>query len=631
MRLSYSIGFIQKRLLVMILLITFLFLAIGLRLSIVQIINGQWLQAKALDQWTRDLPLEAERGLIFDSSGNALVENASTYDCYVRPKNVKNSTLVAEILSSCFELPYSSVYKKVTDKTSSEHLIKLQVSDEKRKKIIEGDLEGVVFSENIKRKYPFGNLFTQVIGFTTTDNVGQAGLEAYYNDYLKGVKGSVLTQADVKGINLDNSLEYYLPAISGLNINTTFDSAIQVALEEAMEICYLEQKAKNVTAIVMKPKTGEIVALACKPSFDLNNVPREDVASLMQMTKNLAVVDVYEPGSTFKILTSAVALNEEVVTVNEGFYDPGYRIVDGEKIKCWKHVGHGSQSFQDGFCNSCNAVFVDLALRLGKEKLYQNYYNFGLGQTSGIDILGESAGILMNIDSAKTVDVARMGFGQAIAVSPLQLITALCATVNGGNLMKPYITKSIVSSAGSVVFENAPTVVRRVISEEVSGIIRVFLEDAVGRPNGNYTFIPGYSVGGKTGTTQKYENGSISGKYIASFFGTFPANDPEYTILFIVDEPGAGAYYGSICATPYAKMVFEQIIKLKNYQPVTDIKEVEKVVVPDVVGLTLFDACNKLIEVGLRYEIGGEGERVVSQFVKAGEKVNIGQIIQINT
>ena len=631
MRLSYSIGFIQKRLLVMILLITFLFFVIGLRLTIVQIINGEWLQAKALDQWTRDLPLEAERGLIFDAVGNALAVNTSSFDLYVRPKNVKNSAKVAEVLSMCLKLPYSEVYKKVTDKTSSEHLIKLQVSSEIREEIIASNLEGVVFSENIKRYYPFGELFTQVLGFTTIDNEGQAGLEAYYNEYLKGVKGSVLTQADVKGVDLDNALEYYLPAISGLNVNTTFDTTIQLALEQAMEICYKEQKAKSVTAVVMKPKTGEIVALACKPSFDLNNVPRDNVSELMQMTKNLAVVDVYEPGSTFKILTSAIALNEGVVTVNESFYDPGYRIVDGEKIKCWKHVGHGSQTFQDGFCNSCNAVFVDLALRLGKEELYENYYNFGLGQITGIDILGESAGILMNIDSAKTVDVARMGFGQAIAVSPLQLITALCATVNGGNLMKPYITKSVVSNEGAVVFENKPTIIREVLSGKVSAIIREFLEDAVGRPNGNYTFIPGYSVGGKTGTTQKYSNGVISGKYIASFFGTFPANDPEYAILFIVDEPGAGAYYGSICATPYAKMVFEQIIKIKNYKPVKEVSEVKKVIVPDVVGLSLYEACNKLIECGLLYEIGGEGDIIISQFVQAGAEVNSGQIIQINT
>ena len=268
---------------------------------------------------------------------------------------------------------------------------------------------------------------------------------------------------------------------------------------------------------------------------------------------------------------------------------------------------------------------------MGKEKLYENYSKFGLGQLTGIDILGESAGILMNFDKAKTVDVARMGFGQAIAVSPIQLITALCATVNGGNLMTPYITKNIMSNNGAVVLENKPTVVRRVLNEEVSDIIKIFLEDAVGRPNGNYTFIPGYSVGGKTGTTQKYETGTINGKYIASFFGTFPANNPDYAILFIVDEPGAGAYYGSICATPYAKMVFEEIIKLKNYKPVAKVEEVKKVVVPNLVGMSLYDACDKLIKCGLRYEIGGEGEFVISQFVQAGVEVNSGQIIQINT
>ncbi len=631
MRFSYSIGFIQKRLLVMILLITFLFGCICLRLSVVQIINGEWLQAKALDQWTRDLPLEANRGIIFDTHSNALAVNVSTYDCYVRPKNVTEATELATLISSVLNLQYSKVYNKVTDKSSSEHVIKLQVTSSERNEIIKHGLKGVVFSETIKRYYPYSDLFTQILGFTTVDNNGQAGLEAYYNDYLKGVKGSILTQADVKGVDLDNKLDYYLPSKAGLDIYTTFDSSIQVVLEDAMQKCMVEQKAKSVTAIIMKPKTGEIVAMGCKPSFNLNDVPRDDVADLMQMTKNLAIVDVYEPGSTFKILTSAIALNEGVVKIEDRFYDPGYRIIDGERIKCWKHIGHGSQNFQDGFCNSCNSVFLDLALRLGKERLYENYHNFGLGQLTGIDILGESAGILMDIDKAKKVDYARMGFGQAIAVSPIQLITALSATVNGGLLMKPYITKQVISPEGRIAIKNEPTVVKRVIREEVSSTIRLFLEDAVGRPNGNYTFIPGYSVGGKTGTTQKYDEHGISGKFTSSFFGTFPANDPDYTILFIVDEPGTGAYYGSIVATPYAKKVFEAIIQLKNYHPVTNTKELEQVVVPNLVGLSLSEACGKLSALSLIYEIGGEGGFVISQFAEAGTIVNKGQIIQINT
>lgn len=627
--IKYSLGYLQKRLLVMVLLITFLFGAIIVRLSYIQIINGQWLQAKALDQWTRDVPLKAKRGEIFDVNGSVIATSYSTYDIYVRAKNVTNGSGLARLLSDTLGIDFEIVYNKVTDRSRSENLIKMQVSVDTTKKILSSGYDGIVVSENAKRYYPYGDLFTQVLGYTTIDGEGQSGLEIYYNDLLKGVNGYVLTQSDVQGVKIDNSLDIYMPAIAGLNITTTLDTTIQKLLENAMEQALIEQKAKAVTAIVMNPNTGAILGMGSKPSFDLNNVPRDNIESLLQMSKNLSVVDIYEPGSTFKILTSAISLDEGIVTTQERFYDPGYRIVDGEKIKCWKHVGHGSQSFTDGFCNSCNAVFIDLGLRLGVHAFYSRLEKFGIGKQTKIDFYGESAGLMMDKDVVKTVDLARIGFGQAIAVTPIQLITALSATVNGGKLMQPYLVESIYDNDNNLAYKFETNFLSQVIKSETSSIIRTFLEEAVSRPLGKYTFIPGYCVGGKTGTTQKYVDGQIRGTYIASFFGAFPCDNPEYAILFIVDEPNAGSYYGSVAASPYAKKVFEGIINYKGYKPVVDV-QIESISMPNLIGMSLSQACSVLIELGLGYEIYGEGSVITSQFPPPNTDILKGQIVQIN-
>lgn len=627
---NYSIGLLQKRLLVFLVLITFFFIVIIFRLGVVQIINGNFLQIKATDQWTRDVPLKAKRGYIYDSNNNPLAVSMSSYDVYVRHKNVIDAIEVAKFLSKELELDFESVYKKVIDNTVSEVVIKLQVGNEVAQKIIKKNLPGIVLSENFSRYYPFGDLFTQVLGFTTVDGIGQFGLESQYDKLLKGINGTLLTQSDVKGQELENTIDYYIPSQPGYNIFTTLDYQIQLLLENALEVCIEEQNATKAMGIVINPKTGEIFGMSCKPSFDLNEIPRDDVKSLLEMSKNMTITDVYEPGSTFKILTSAIALNEGVVKVEDEFYDPGYRIVDGEKIKCWKLIGHGHQNFQDGFCNSCNSVFIDMALRLGMDRFYKAMNSFGIGELTGIDFQGEANSIMMDKNLVKTVDLARMGFGQAVAVSPIQLITALSATINGGNLLTPYIVERIESNNGLIVSEATKQVRRQVISGEVSKTIREFLEDAVSRPLGKYTFIPGYSVGGKTGTTQKYANGQISGTYIASFFGAYPMNDPEYAILFIVDEPKAGSYYGSIAASPYAKKVIEGIIKMRGDKPVDGNIQIEQVVMPNLIGKSLLEASKILTELGVMYEIDGEGGKIVDQFPLADVVINKNQVVQIS-
>ena len=381
----------------------------------------------------------------------------------------------------------------------------------------------------------------------------------------------------------------------------------------------IDHKPTSATIIVMATKTGEVVAMTSKPSLDLNNLPRDDISSLMQNSKNLSIVDVYEPGSTFKVLTTAAALEEKVTSLNDHFYDPGYRVIDGEKIKCWKLIGHGSQTMVDGLCNSCNSVFVDLSLRLGKEKMYEYFEKYGFGNYTNIDYPGESAGIVMDKDTAKKVDLARMGFGQAIAVTPLQQITALSSVMNGGILMQPYFVSSISNSYTNYYKEFSSSPVRRVVSEQTSKNINYMMEQVISRANAINSFIPGYKVGGKTGTTELMNTTGKTGEYIASFAGSFPADDPDYTILVVVDRPTSGAYYGSIVATPYAKTIFEGIISYKNYKPTSSVEEESKLLeknieMPNVVGLSLSSAVNKIVSLGLQYEIMGEGDRITNQY-----------------
>ncbi len=636
MQTNNSIFSLTKRLLAVFLLVSFVFFAIIIRLAYVQFVKGKWLQAKAQDQWLRELPLNASRGQIIDSNGVILATNYSTYDVYVRPSMVEDSKAVSLTLSSILGLDFDAVYKKVSDRLVSESLIKLQVTKEKANEIKESGLKGILFSENNSRYYPYNSSLTQVLGFTTIDNVGQAGLEAYYNKYLTGVKGYVLEESDVKGVKIENTLSTYVPSIPGLDLQLTIDINIQKFTEEALSLLVEEQKSKKTSAIVMNPNNGEIVAMATMPNFDLNNIPRDDVSYLMETVKNINIVDVYEPGSTFKCITMAQAIEKGVAHLSDTFYDPGYRIVDGEKIKCWKLTGHGHQTLSEGLCNSCNSVFVDLALRLGIDGIYEMFENFGLGSTLGVDFLGESAGIIMDYNSAKIVDVARMGFGQAVATTPLQLISGICSIVNGGKLYKPYFVKSIKDYDGNIVSENNPTVIKETISSSTSNIMKTMMEDVIKQYSGYYAFIPGYRVGGKTGTSQKYENGKLSGEYIASFVGTFPADNPDYVVLIVVDEPGGASYYGSIAATPYAKKIIENIIEYKNYQPSPDlIKEIietnEYVAMPDCVGLNIYDAVSKCESAGLQVEIQGDCEMVKSQFPAPDSQVIKNGIILLDT
>ena len=616
----------------MLLVISFIFCSLVVRLFVIQIINGGSLQLRATDQWTRDLSIIAPRGTIYDRTGSSLAVSYTTYNVYVRAREVTSPSKVASVLSSELELDFSSVYEKITNRKVSEVLIKMQVDGEQAENIYNHRLDGVYLAENSDRYYPNGNLMTQVLGFISIDNVGQTGIEAYYNDYLKGKDGYSYVQSDLQGKEIGGSLRYYIPAEVGSDLVLTLDSKMQLILEQALEQIMTEQKAKATAGMIMNAKTGEILALSNKPSFDLNDVPRDDLTALFDNSKVKIVTDVYEPGSTFKILTVAGALEEGLTSLDDTFYCPGYRIIDGERIKCWKTIGHGQQTLVEAFSNSCNCCFMDLALRLGVDKFYEYMQKFGLGSKTGVDIAGEGSGILMAKSQVRTVDLARMGFGHAVALTPMQLLSAVASIVNGGTYNVPRVLGEVIASSGERTEVEGKVKEKGIISAQTSAQVNYLLEKAENK-TGNYTFVEGYNVGGKTGTAQKYsESGGIAqGKYISSFIGTYPADDPQYLVFIMVDEPSAGAYYGSIVAAPYGKIVFSNLFEYLGEKKQDESVTINYVEMPSLVGDSLADAGSKLKALNLCYELDGEGEFVLAQLPPAGSMLAEGTYVVLIT
>ncbi len=632
MRKYFTLFSLKKRILAILLVISFIFCALVVRLFVIQIINGNDLQLRATDQWTRDLSIVAPRGTIYDSTGATLAVSYTTYNVYVRAREVTMPSQVAYSLSQLLDLDFASVYEKVTKRSVSEVLIKMQVDGQTAEQIYNEKLDGVYLAETSDRYYPNGNLLTQVLGFISVDNIGQTGVEAYYNDLLKGIDGYSYVQSDLQGKEIGGSLRYYVQATAGDSLTLTIDSKMQLILEEALEQIMTEQTPKGVAGLIMNAKTGEILALSNKPSFDLNDVPRDDLETLFDQSRIKIVTDVYEPGSTFKILTVAAALEEGLCSLDDTFYCPGYRIIDGERIRCWKTIGHGNQTLEEAFANSCNCCFMDLALRLGVDKFYEYMEKFGLGQKTGVDIAGEASGILMDKSQVRTVDLARMGFGHAVAVTPIQLLTAVASIVNGGTYNIPKLLSLITEEDGDVTSIDTEVKSKNIVSKSTSEIVNYLLECAENK-TGKYTFVEGYNVGGKTGTAQKYnENGGIDqGKYISSFIGTYPADDPEYIVFIMVDEPGAGAYYGSIVAAPYGKIVFTNLFEYLGEEKQDESVEVKYVTMPDLVGLSLAESGSRLKALNLYYELDGEGEFVTDQLPPPNTMVQEGTTVVLIT
>lgn len=626
----YNIYSIQRRFVATLLIILTLFLALVARVFYLQIISNRRLQVLAAEEWLRDLPLSSKRGEILDANGVSLATTITTYDVYVRARDVTEPASLASAISESLGVDYEKAFTKVTNKSFSEILIKMQVEESKAKELTK--YAGVYLSQNVARVYPYSSLLTQVLGYCTIDNIGQAGLEAYYDKYLKGVDGKSLTQTNAQGKEIENSLSYYIPSVPGADILTSIDVQMQSILESELAIAYEENKALGVSGIILDAKTGGIKAMSCLPSFDLNDVPRDDITSLQAMSKNSTVVDVYEPGSTFKLITLAAALNEGLTNPDEHFYCSGRCTVDGETIKCWKSTGHGSLTLVEAFEKSCNCVFVQLALRLGIEKYYDYLNLFGLGEKTGVDISSESSGIIMPKENVRNVDLARIGFGHAIAVTELQLANVY-AKITTGMDTTPHLVEEI-KTEDKILYKYASASSKINLKQSTIELVNSMLANNI-NSEGNMTFVAGYDIGGKTGTAQKYDtNGQIArGKYISSFIGTYPASNPEYILIVCVNEPSAGAYYGGVVAKPIGQRVFSKIFETKAISPndATQLSNQPNIVMPNLVGMTLSDASVKLKQLGLDAIIESEGEYVLSQLPLPNTLLYLGEIVYLIT
>ncbi len=617
---------IRKKLLIILISITFLFCAVIGRVGYIQLVQGRQLQQRALSQWTRDLPLSAPRGNVYDTNGELLAGTSTLYTLYVRPRGVSDVSGLCQTIAPVIGASYESLFNKISGKKVSEITVAKNLSKEQMLKIKSLNVSGVYFSESAKRYYPYGDFLTQVLGYTNVDGIGQEGLELYLDNYLSGIDGMILTESDLTGLELQNGSIGYYPAIAGLNVTLTVDRTIQQFAEQVVRDALSEHKALSASCIVMNVNSGAIIAMANAPGFDLNSPPRDDVSTLYSNMKNRLITDVYEPGSTFKIITAAAALNEGKVNPETLFYDPGYRIIDGQRIKCWKTTGHGSQTFAEGVQNSCNSVFMDLALSVGVDKMYEYYEKFGLTKKTGVDLKGETGSLLLSKNNVKNVDLARMGFGHAIAISPIQLISAASSAVNGGKLVTPYICEKITDKDGKSVFNASTEVKGRVISEQTSKTLSLLLEKVVSEGSGKHAFVNGYSIGGKTGTAQKYKNGVIaSGAYVSSFLGFAPADKPEYAILMSVNEPSTGVYYGSLVAAPYVGKLFSNLFAHYSIAPNPKLMAKDYDVyfeMPNLVGKSFSEASIILKELGIVFEREGEGKVISAQIPKEGSKIN---------
>lgn len=541
-----------------------------------QVIWSEELGYRALDQWTREIPIVAKRGQITDRNGVVLADNTTAYTVFARSNAVKEKEATAGLLAQTLGLDKDAVYEKLTKKKASEITVAKKVDKEAVARLAQLPLEGVYYSRDNVRFYPKGDALCQVMGFTSTDNVGTTGVEKYYNEYLAGKNGELLYETDLVGIEIEDSVAAYLPAENGYNVQLTIDYGIQEIVESTMEKVYETYSPEAAQCIVLDVENFEVLALANYPSYDLNEVPRNDAELLNALSRNRLICDIYEPGSTFKIITSAANI-EEYMRGNTKAFSPNYvfsssrtRYVDGTTVKCWSNHAngkHSNQTLAEALNTSCNPCFTDIAMSLGTETFYQYLSAFGFGQKTGIDYSGEAYGLLLAENAVRGCDLARIGFGQTVAVSGIQLACAAASAVNGGYYYTPRLVKKIYAEDGYVVKETKAELKNRTVSEEASKLLAQMLEGVVKDGSGKKAYIEGYRVAGKTGTAQTFQDGHIAvGKYISSFVGFFPADKPKYLTLVVVNEP-QGAYYGSVVAAPCAKEIFEGIISLKNIPP----------------------------------------------------------------
>ena len=626
---------VHKRIKIVFLIICFLFLLIVGKVFYIQVIDYGKLSTYAENLWGRNLPIESNRGLITDRNGVVLADNVTTSSLVFIPNQIEDKEKTAKLIAEILGVDEKEIYQHVTKKTSIErvHPEGRRLSYEVADQISDLNLPGVYLIKESKRNYPFGNYLSQTLGFVGIDNQGLSGLELMYDKYLTGSYGAIKYFSDAKGNKLELNEVYEMPQ-DGINMTLTINMDIQESLERELDNAVLKYNPDQALGIAMDPNTGEILAIASRPNFSPSNY--QDYTE-EELNRNLPVWATYEPGSTFKIITLATALEEHLIDLEKDKYSDGGSIqVENARIKCWKHGGHGEQTFLQVVENSCNPGFVVMGQKIGKEKLFEYIKKFGFGEKTGIDLNGESTGILFSLDQVGPVELATTSFGQGVSVTPIQQITAVSAAINGGILYQPYIVKSLNEpETNTTVKENTPIIKRKVISEETSEKVRNALESVVTNGTGRPAYIEGYRVGGKTGTAQKVQDGRyMVGNYITSFMGFLPANDPEIVVYVAIDNAKGVTQYGGTVAAPIVKTVLKDaIVALDIEKPGGDTEKKYNYLdrkyktVPNVTNMTVKEATEALKD--FKVEYSGSGDKVVYQSPKAKERIYEGETVRL--
>jgi len=618
---------VQRRILFLLLMLLGAVVLLGGRLAYLQLWQNEFYQAKALEQRLQRIPIEGLRGGIYDRNGVPLAVSVSAHTVYAIPAEVEDAEATAQKLAAILSLDEEFILQRL-QKHSAVEWLKKKITDEDARAVITARLPGIGVVPSSTRIYPYGSVAPQVLGFVGIDNQGLEGLELYYDDFLRGTPGETIFERDAQGRALEDGVRGYLPGQRGGDLILTIDIFIQRIAEEEVRRATLETGSRLGLILVSDPQTGEILATAIYPSFDLENFADYPAAN----RKNIAVTDTYEPGSTFKAVTAALALEEGVATLQSGFFDPGYIRVSGWNVRCWNRGGHGPQSFVETMQNSCNPYYAKLAIDLGPERFYDGLVRFNLGHKTGIDFPGEMAGILRAPSpSIPLVTWANMGFGQGLTVTPVQLLACLGAIANKGIYTPLHYVKELVTEEGS--FPPDIPEARQVIAAEIAETTTYVLRMAVERGSGKRAEVPGYDVAGKTGTAQLVEHGRYShSKMVTSFAGFAPKDDPKMAALLVLWEP-QGAFYGGIIASPVFARLAEKVLTYLGVErkATSRVSQVRQVIVPDVGGLDVEEAAALLRRQQFRVEVVGPGTRVIGQVPAPKAEVDVGSLVYIYT
>lgn len=613
---DYSKLHIRKRMMILFLIVVFLMSSLFLRLIWVQVVSSNEFQTRALNQRLREVKVEPKRGVIYDRNGAELAVSGTSETIVATPAEIKNPDKTAKLLADLLAMSKEEVYKRITGNAASIY-VKRKVSEEIATKIKLLNLPGIFFVPESKRFYPNGELASHVLGFAGVDSQGLDGIEMTYDYYLRGVPGRIAVERDAKNRELPNGVQKFYPPEDGDSLYLTIDKYVQYIAERELDAALTKIKADGGTVIVMNPETGEILALANRPTYNPNEFNRYSPS----LWRNIAVSNTYEPGSTFKVVTAVTALEEGLVNVNDKFFCNGSITVAGARIGCWKDGGHGSQNFGQVVENSCNPGFVQIGQRIGAETLYKYIDAFGFGKKTGITLPGEANGITYKLKGIGPVELATMSFGHSIGVTPIQLITAVSAVANDGLLLKPQLVKEIRNTKGEVVKSFQPEPVRQVVSKETAQMARKLLGNVVEEGTGVNAQVEGYEIGGKTGTAQRYGRQA----YDTSFIGFVPVDDPKLVVSVVLYNVTSYPHFGSQTAAPIFQKLAKSVLRYLEIppqhpegEPKKEKVEPTKEEIPDLRNRTIDEARQELEHLGFTVKVEGTQDQVVDQVPKPG-------------